>query len=333
MSNRPWLSVLVPFYNVEAYLRESIESVLAQDPDAIGGIEVILCDDASPDGCAAIAAELAARYPTRVAVVTHERNRGLSAARNTLLAHARGRYVWLLDSDDVILPGSLHSLRLAVDTSPDLVLCDYRLLRQNFGLRHRLRGELHRSAFSGPSRGSSGVDRDTLVTGILESRQLHVWSKIARREVWQRVHFPEGRTFEDMAVLGQLIAGVRTWTHVAQPWIGYRQRGGSIMATMEARKTRDLLASLCELHADLTSLPGGLGHEAELAIDYFNLRTFSSLARKVPKEDRVLEQDCKQALRRLFPKGPGHALAVCRLRGWWLRAARAQHSLVSRGWM
>ncbi|MGO3127450.1 MAG: glycosyltransferase family 2 protein [Luteimonas sp.] len=334
MSNTPWLSILIPFYNVEAYLRECVESVLTQDVGAVGGVEVVLFNDASPDGSAVIAADLAVAYPDQVRVFARSENRGLAATRNDLLERARGAYVWMLDSDDILLPGSIRALRTVVEVeSPDLVLCDFRLLRDNFGVRHRLRGELHRETFSSPSRGASGEDRDTLVAGLLESRQLHVWSKIARREIWQRAHFPEGRTFEDMAVLGKLVSGIERWTHVAQPWVGYRQRAGSIMSVMDSRKTRDLLASLCELHDDLMTLPGGLGGNARLAADYFAMRTFASLADKVAKSDLKLSLECEQAIHRVFPDGMSATLAACRRRGWWLRAARAKRRLASRGWL
>lgn len=334
MSNAPWLSILVPFYNVEAYLRDCIESVLGQVPEDGQDVEVVLLDDASPDGSTAIATDLARRHPGRIRIVTHAVNQGLSTTRNHLLDNARGRYVWFVDSDDIVLSGSLPALKRLVDTTaPDLVICDFRLLRNRFGLRHRLRGELHRPAFSGPRRGVSGDDRNALVTGLLEGRQLHVWSKIARREIWQQVRFPEARLFEDMAIVGQLVKGVQTWTHVAQPWIGYRQRGDSIMATMDTRKTLDVLASLCDLHASLANLPGGIDRTARLATDYFALRTFASLARKIPRGELSLEQRTLGAMHEIFPDGVEAILQTCRARGWGLRAWRARRSLAARGWL
>jgi len=334
MSHKPWLSVLMPVYKVEKYLRESADSVLGQDPGGAEGIELVLLDDASPDGSTEIARSLVAAHPGRVRLVEHPSNRGLAAARNTLLANAGGRYVWFLDSDDVLLPGALAGLKAVIDTSqPDLVLCDFRLLREDFGLRHRLRGELHRPSFAGSEHGSAGSSREALVAGLLEGRQLHVWSKIARREIWQGVRFPEGRFFEDMAVTGQLIGRTTSWVHVAEPWVGYRQRGDSIMARMDATKTGDLLVSLRQLHGDLAALPGGQDGKARLAADYFALRTFAALARKVPDDDLAQAQECRDAFRAVFPQGAGAVLSACRGRGWWLRGWRARRSLDRRGWL
>ena len=171
------------------------------------------------------------------------------------------------------------------------------------------------------------------VAGLLEGRQLHAWSKIASAEVWGQVRFPPGRLFEDMAVIPQLVAATRSWRHVRQPWIGYRQRGDSIMATMTPKKTRDVLASLRELHAGLIALPGGLSAQAARAVDYFCLRTFASLARKVPREDAALAQDCRDALHAVFLAGVDAELAGYRRRGWWLRALRIRRSLARRGWL
>lgn len=328
-TGKPWLSVLIPVYGVEPYLEACVESVCAQADD---GVEIVLLDDASPDRCGEIAAVLRARHPQHVRLLVHARNRGIAATRNQLLAAARGRHVWFIDSDDQLRSGAIPALRAILDAgAPDLVLCDFSLLRERRRVRDRLRGERHRRSHASAIRGVSS-NRDALVAGLLQARQLHAWSKIATREAWQGVRFPEGRYFEDIAVIPQLVAGVRTWCRVAQPWVGYRQRDGSILATMDARKTRDELSALHDLHAGLTALPGGLGREAKAALEYFCLRAFASLARTLPTHAE-LEPACIDAMQAMFPRGVGRVLRRWRWRGWWLRASRAKRSLARRGWL
>ncbi|TWT18107.1 glycosyltransferase family 2 protein [Luteimonas marina] len=326
----PWLSVLVPFHDVERYLEACVRSVLAQGE---AGMEVVLLDDASTDGSAAIAEALRGDAPTVVRAIAHDRNRGISAARNSLLQAARGTYVWFVDSDDLLLPGSLRRLRDVVDAgSPDLVLCDFRYVRDDFGLKHRLRGERHAHTFDGPSLRVLH-DRNVLVAGLLSKRQLHVWSKVAKREAWQRAAFPQGRYFEDVAVVPALLEGVRSWIHVPEPWVGYRQRAGSIMASQSPRKLLDLLRANRDLRAGLLALPGGLDERARFSLDYFCLRTFAWIARKSrASRDPELDAACRGELAAMFPRGVAGVLAACRRRGWLLRAWRLGDSLRRAGW-
>lgn len=326
-SATPWLSVLVPVYKVEPYVGECLESVLSQADD---GVEIVVVDDASPDGSMDVVRRLQQAHPGRIRCLAHAANSGLSAARNTALEAARGGHVWFLDSDDVLMPGAIAQLRAVLERdAPDLVLCDFRLLRARFGLRHRLRGELHRRSFAG--RPGVSTDRSALLTGLLEGRQLHAWSKIATLEVWRGVRFPEGRCFEDIAVIPGLVAGVERWCHVPAVWVGYRQRGDSIMASMTPAKSRDLLCSLREFQRGILALPG-VSDEARQALDYFCLRTFASLARKLPA-DEALAADCRTAMLETFPDGLRTVLAQHRARGWRLRSWRAQRSLDRRGWL
>lgn len=325
----PWLSVLVPVYGVERYLEACVESVCAQADE---GVEVMLLDDASSDRSGQIAAMLQARHPRHVQLLRHVRNRGIAATRNDLLAAAHGRHVWFLDSDDELQPGAIAGLRAIVEAeAPDLVLCDFSLLRDRHRLRDRLRGEHHRRSHAAADACMS-TDRDALVAGLLQARQMHAWSKIATREAWQRVRFPEGRYFEDIAVIPQLVGGIRSWRRAPRPWVGYRQRDGSILATLDAEKIRDELQALQDLHAGLVALPGGLDRDARAALEYFCLRAFASLARKLPA-DMELEASCRDAMRMLFPHGVDSVLRLLTRRGWWFRAARARRSLARRGWL
>lgn len=324
----PWLSILIPVYRVEPYLEACVESVVGQGAD---GIEVLLLDDASPDRSGAIAGDLQRRHPAVVRVLAHDRNRGLSAARNTLIGHATGSHVWFLDSDDLLLPGALAALRRVIEAdAPDLVLCDFRTIRPRFGLKHRLRGELHRQTFADRVTGISH-DRRALVAGMLCCRQLHAWSKIARRGIWQQARFPEGRMFEDMAVIPALVRNVASYRHVSAPWVGYRQRPDSILGSWSEDRLTDLLQSLRELHGGLLALPELGDDEARFALDYFCLRTFALLVRRYCRSGRpaaaLVPPACRSAFRELFPDGVAPVLDRCGRRGWWLRKWRLQNTL------
>ena len=95
----PKVSVVVPIYGVEKYLRECVDSILAQ---TLKDIEVILVDDGSPDGCSAIVDEYAAKDPRVVAV--HQPNGGYGRAVNNGIELAKGEYIGIVESDDWIEP-------------------------------------------------------------------------------------------------------------------------------------------------------------------------------------------------------------------------------------
>lgn len=97
------LSVIVPVYNVEKYLQECVDSILAQD---VEDMEVILVDDGATDGSGKICNEYAEK-DKRVTVI-HKENGGVSTARNAGLDIARGKYITFVDSDDYLLPNTFH---------------------------------------------------------------------------------------------------------------------------------------------------------------------------------------------------------------------------------
>lgn len=101
----PEISVVIPVYNVEKFLRACVDSVLAQ---TFQNYEILLVDDGATDGCPAIC-DLYAREHDSISVI-HQANGGLSAARNTGLAAAKGKYVYFLDSDDWLVPHALQTL-------------------------------------------------------------------------------------------------------------------------------------------------------------------------------------------------------------------------------
>lgn len=121
MTNTPLVSVLMPIYNVEKYLAECIESVLAQ---TYSNFELILVDDGSPDKCPQIVDEFAEKDHRVVAV--HQNNAGVDTARNNAIKHAKGKYIAFIDSDDGYEPKYLETLvNEAENNDCQLVTCSF----------------------------------------------------------------------------------------------------------------------------------------------------------------------------------------------------------------
>lgn len=118
----PELSIIVPVYKVEKYLPRCIDSILAQ---TFGDFELILIDDGSPDGCGRICDEYAQKDKRIVAI--HQKNMGVSAARNAGLDIAHGRYIGFVDSDDWIEPQMYEVMMDAIrENGADMAVCGVR---------------------------------------------------------------------------------------------------------------------------------------------------------------------------------------------------------------
>ncbi len=101
--------------------------------------------------------------------------------------------------------------------APDAVLCDFAVWRERPRLKHRLRGEGHRSTFAGP-HAVLRPGGPELLAGLLATGQLHAWSKITRRDLWpETVRFPAGRYFEDMATMPLALLRARSYWHAPGP--------------------------------------------------------------------------------------------------------------------
>lgn len=112
------VSIIIPFYNREKFLSESVESVLAQ---TVKEWELFLIDDGSTDKTAEIAAKFAEKYPNKIFLLNHQdnQNKGASAARNLGIANATGEYITFLDSDDVFFPDTLERELRAFAENPE----------------------------------------------------------------------------------------------------------------------------------------------------------------------------------------------------------------------
>ena len=116
---QPLISVIIPVYKVELYLRECIDSVLAQ---TYQNLEVILVDDGSPDQCGSICEQYAEK-DNRVCVI-HKENGGLSDARNAGIDVAKGEYIGFVDSDDWVAPDMYECLyKASVEYNAEFVVC------------------------------------------------------------------------------------------------------------------------------------------------------------------------------------------------------------------
>ncbi len=245
-ATEPKISIIVPIYKVERYLHECLDSILAQ---TFSDWECILVDDGSPDGCPKICDEYAARDP-RFRVI-HRKNGGLSAARNSGLREARGEYIGFVDSDDWIAPQMFERLyRLITEYGTDMAQIEY--WKEYIG-------------YSNPKRPVNDVmvlDRKEIVRGIVCNNRIanSMWNKLFRRRVIN-TEFPEGKVFEDAAVLNHWVRDIRSAVLAPDTLYHYRIRKSSILNTEFSRQL-DCFEAYCEREREMRSLePDALSEE------------------------------------------------------------------------
>lgn len=183
MNRTPELSIIVPVYKVEPYLRECIDSILRQTHT---DYEVILVDDGSPDSCGEICDEYARRHSDVIKVI-HKPNGGLSSARNAGLDIAKGTFIGFVDSDDAILPDMYEALTGAMKReNADVVFSQV----------------LH---WDGSKKTNPDMTEPIVCTGVEAIQRLFswqeslsVWSKLFRRDVIDSHRFRHGLTNEDL---------------------------------------------------------------------------------------------------------------------------------------
>ena len=228
-SYRPMLSVIVPVYNVEAYLVPCLASVLC----AVEGIdsEVILVNDGSTDESGSIARLFAAEYS--FIRLTEQENRGLSAARNVGMDLARGKYIAFVDSDDEVYPDMYRDmLRMAETGNADMVVCP---ASSGFDAPSPWgKPELHARAFSSLKPGS--VSREDRY--VLLGSDPYAWDKLYRREFVRAagVRYPEGKTFEDNGPSAMLYSKADRIYAVQRPGYFYRARKGGAPSIVQGQQ-------------------------------------------------------------------------------------------------
>ena len=218
----PLVSVIVPVYGVEAYFPACLASLFAQ---TFTDFELILVDDGSPDGCGALCDAAAAQDP-RVRAI-HRPNGGLSAARNSGLAIARGAYIAFVDSDDLVHPDYLEQLYAScAETGADMALCAVQDVSEQ--------GEpLLPPALTRPDGPGVFPGKELLshFFGPGSTCYTVAWNKLYKAELWRTLRYPEGMLHEDDAVAHLLFWSAKTVACVDKPLYFYRLRQGSICRT------------------------------------------------------------------------------------------------------
>lgn len=284
------LTVIVPIYNVEKYLKKCVRSIEEQ---SISVACVILVDDGSQDSSGVIADSLAKQYDN--ITVIHQKNGGLSAARNTGLEHAKTKYVTFVDSDDYIDP-DMYKILLEMLEEKDADISVGGVWReQETGAKSSVYPE--------------GIFREWDTEEALIELNSYTYfnmsfcDKIFKRDLFEadafqegKLRFPVGKTCEDYYLMHRVIARAKKIVYTSRPFYHYVQRGGSISRNTNV-STAQIGASLAQLEFYRKWFPD-LSYVAETACCFSHISIYSSYARKGLKCPRNLYKNIRAAARK-----------------------------------
>lgn len=220
------VSIIIPIYKVEKYLKQCIESVLNQK---YSNFELILVDDGSPDGCGEICDEYG-KKDSRI-IVIHKENSGVSSARNAGLDIAKGKYIAFVDSDDYVSELYIYNMVQEIEKEPDiaLVICSYyKIYLNDDGNKETI------------EKSGSVKEKRTYYSGkyIIENRfgNLRIpfilaWNKLYRRELFEEVRYEIGAVHEDEFIFRSIMEQCDKVAVIDEPLVFHRIRAGSIMTS------------------------------------------------------------------------------------------------------
>lgn len=229
-----FFSIVVPAYNVEQYLDYCVNSVLA---NRYQNYELIIIDDGSSDGTFEIS-EKWSSLDSRIKVI-HQKNSGLSAARNVGINTSRGKYVVFLDSDDALLDSALENIASKCSKSePDLIVTEMCNVEDISQAPNRDEIICRDTAF---------INKNDLLRYVLNEKP-HTWSApqyIVKRSflINQALYFDEGYLHEDVSWTARLMSFADSYVSYPYPWYLRRYgRKGSITNTVSSRHILDTVA-------------------------------------------------------------------------------------------
>ena len=293
----PTISVIVPVYNVEKYLRSCIDSILAQ---TYTDIEVLLVDDGSTDGSGAICDEYAQK-DSRVRVF-HKENGGVSSARNLGLDKALGSYFLLCDSDDAIHPQLCEMAITKIQKNGlDCLIYGYRCVDEETTLVE-IQYDIPKI------ENIELMNCEQVLQEILRGNRFRMLAcnKLYKAELWENIRYPVGRKYgDDTSVTYRLMDLCQKVGYVQTPYYYYRMRQGSALHSNISEANLQLFDAYNEL---LTFFASNHPKMMEYACNAYIVRIFDFLHGLKNNPDRVelvsmLYKRIKEKAKTIFKHG------------------------------
>ncbi len=228
MEENELISVIIPVYKVEKYLRKCLDSIINQ---TYKNLEIILVDDGSPDACPQICDEYE-KNDDRIKVI-HKENGGLSSARNAGLDKCTGEYIAFIDSDDYVDKTYIEKLyKAAKDNNAQIAICSFFYTDET--------GKIWKGDKL-DNKVVSGDEKMDLVYFYLKNYIVVAWGKIYHKSIWKNLRFPVGRIAEDLFVCDVTFINANAVCFIDEYLYFYLQRSDSIMGKIINKGSKQAL--------------------------------------------------------------------------------------------
>jgi glycosyltransferase involved in cell wall biosynthesis len=216
----PAISVIIPLYNTEAFIKNCLDSLIAQ---TFTDFEAIIVDDGSTDESARIAASYASS-DSRFKLIGQP-NKGLSEARNTGLKIFRGDYVTFIDSDDCVTPNYLETLFFIAQLhQADIACCTSQDIDETYIVNKDVPSTAVSKILSPEKAATIALYQDSLP-------DYSAWNKLYRASLWKERRFPAGIIFEDLATIPDVLLDANEVAITNSKLYLYRKHGNSVLGS------------------------------------------------------------------------------------------------------
>lgn len=276
------ISVVVPVYNVAQYLPDCMNSIFAQN---VADMEVILVDDGSTDNSGALCDQYTKKYGN--VKVIHQKNAGLSAARNTGIEAAKGEFITFVDSDDMLADGFISTaLELAKTYQADFIAFSH--------VRCKAETQWPMKCLSQSEDYKPRVydERVQKMQKFLIGTEIGTtaWAKVYRRELFETIRYPVGKYHEDVFTTYKVVDKANRVVTISQVGYLYRKSPNSITTSGFSEKRLDSIQGKKEQLAFIRAHYPSLNKEAETGVIYACNQCLMLMAKAGYKNKAVLDE-------------------------------------------
>ena len=280
----PKVSVIVPVYNVEQYVRRCLESLVNQ---TLEDIEIIVVNDGSQDGSKYILQEYKEKYSNKI-VYLEKINGGLSDARNYGIKYATGDYIAFLDSDDYVELDTYEKLyNKAISTNADMTECDFYWEYPDKKIHDKTANYKNES-------------------DMYANARVVAWNKLYKKEILleANIEFPKGLRYEDVEFFYKILPKLKKIELIPEPLIHYIQRENSITYVQNER-TQEIFTILDNIIEYYQQNNLYNKYQKELEYMYTRILFGSSFKRIVKiKDKKVRNQLLEKTIKTAYNKFP-----------------------------